>query len=105
VERRLFSAPYESKDCQQKFEWFLPRFAAVLQDPESGWEDWQQEYTQVGGGSVLLCVWGERVLVCCWGPVCCSLWPHRGGIRTVLPGSSACSAWLQPIPPVGATSR
>jgi uncharacterized membrane protein YgcG len=50
LERRHFSAPYETKDCTQKFDWFLPRFAAVLQDPESGWEGWQQEYTQVGGG-------------------------------------------------------
>jgi hypothetical protein len=29
-------------------DWFLPRFVLVLQDPESVWGDWQQEYTQVG---------------------------------------------------------
>lgn len=48
LERRLFSAPYEAKDCVQKMEWFLPRFGRVLQDPESAWGDWQAEYTKVG---------------------------------------------------------
>ena len=26
LERRLFSAPYESKDCDAKMTWFLPRW-------------------------------------------------------------------------------
>ena len=29
--------------------WFLPRFEAVLRDPESAWGDWQAEYTKVCG--------------------------------------------------------
>eukprot|EP00878_Enallax_costatus_P042631 GHUV01050054.1.p1 GENE.GHUV01050054.1~~GHUV01050054.1.p1 ORF type:complete len:254 (+),score=24.63 GHUV01050054.1:254-1015(+) len=49
IEKRLFSAPYEGKDCAAKMEWFLPRFERVLNDPESAWGDWQQEYTRVGG--------------------------------------------------------
>jgi hypothetical protein len=47
LERRLFSAPYAAKDCDAKMRWFLPRFARVLEDPESAWGDWQNEYTAV----------------------------------------------------------
>lgn len=47
LEKRLFTAPYEAQDCAAKMEWFLPRFERVLQDPESAWGDWQQEYTRV----------------------------------------------------------
>ncbi|KAL6759905.1 TLD-domain-containing protein [Haematococcus lacustris] len=50
LERRLFSAPYETKDCEDKFAHFLPRFAAVLADPEAAWADWQDEYKKVMGG-------------------------------------------------------
>jgi hypothetical protein len=47
LERRLFSAPYEAKDCDAKMAWFLARFGRVLKDPESAWGDWQHEYTRV----------------------------------------------------------
>jgi hypothetical protein len=47
LEKRLFSAPYETKDCEAKMQWFLERFERVLVDPESAWGDWQQEYTKV----------------------------------------------------------
>ncbi|KAI8474832.1 MAG: hypothetical protein J3K34DRAFT_406742 [Monoraphidium minutum] len=50
LERRLFSAPYEARDCAAKMEWFLPRFLEVLEDPESAWSDWQSEYTTVVSG-------------------------------------------------------
>ncbi len=33
--------------CAQ-FEYFLPRFAAVLADPEPYFEQWQDEYKLVG---------------------------------------------------------
>lgn len=54
LERRLFSAPYETKDCDAKMAWFLARFGRVLQDPESAWKDWQSEYTAVVSGFDLL---------------------------------------------------
>ncbi len=38
VERNRFSAPYEAKDCDAKFAFFLPRFAAVLANPETVWQ-------------------------------------------------------------------
>jgi hypothetical protein len=38
-------------DCDAKMSWFLPRFEAVLRDPESAWGDWQAEYTKVCGGA------------------------------------------------------
>ena len=31
MERRLFSLPYETKDCHEKIEYFLPCFSKVLQ--------------------------------------------------------------------------
>jgi len=31
MERSLFSSPYETKDCHEKIEYFLPCFAKVLQ--------------------------------------------------------------------------
>lgn len=39
--------PGYPQDCDVKMNYFLPRFAAVLGDPESAWADWQDEYTQV----------------------------------------------------------
>ncbi|KAG2435847.1 hypothetical protein HXX76_007042 [Chlamydomonas incerta] len=50
VERNRFSAPYEAKDCDSKFAFFLPRFAAVLANPESVWQEWQDEYKEVVSG-------------------------------------------------------
>ncbi|KAG2451189.1 hypothetical protein HYH02_003796 [Chlamydomonas schloesseri] len=50
VERNRFSAPYEAKDCDAKFAFFLPRFAAVLANPESVWQEWQDEYKEVVSG-------------------------------------------------------
>ncbi|MEW5314804.1 MAG: hypothetical protein WDW38_006273 [Sanguina aurantia] len=60
VEKRLFSKPYAVKDCREKFEYFMPRFAAILQDPEVYFEQWQDEYKQVVSGFDLL-----------QGPSCC----------------------------------
>ncbi|WIA22309.1 hypothetical protein OEZ85_004625 [Tetradesmus obliquus] len=54
LEARLFSAPYEARDCAAKMAWFLPRFERVLRDPENAWGDWQQEYTRVVSGFDLL---------------------------------------------------
>uniref|UniRef100_A0A7R9YSI3 Oxidation resistance protein 1 n=1 Tax=Chlamydomonas euryale TaxID=1486919 RepID=A0A7R9YSI3_9CHLO len=50
LERRLFSAPYEAKDCVEKFSYFLPIFASVLADPEGAWDVWSEEYKAVVGG-------------------------------------------------------
>jgi len=50
LEKKMFSAPYEAKDCTQKMEYFLPRFAAVLADPEAAWDVWHEEYKQVVAG-------------------------------------------------------
>ena len=60
VERRLFSSPYETKDCTEKMEYFLPCFASVLQDPESAWDVWQEEYKQVCGAPALRGPQGSR---------------------------------------------
>ncbi|WIA42767.1 hypothetical protein OEZ86_008708 [Tetradesmus obliquus] len=54
LEARLFSAPYEARECAAKMAWFLPRFERVLRDPENAWGDWQQEYTRVVSGFDLL---------------------------------------------------
>jgi hypothetical protein len=35
LERKLFSGPYEARDCDAKMDYFLPRFASVLVDPVS----------------------------------------------------------------------
>lgn len=50
LEIKLFSAPYEDKDHAAKMEYFLPRFYAVLNDPEAYWADWQAEFTAVVSG-------------------------------------------------------
>ncbi|GIL55153.1 hypothetical protein Vafri_10748 [Volvox africanus] len=50
VERTHFSAPYEERDCDAKFSFFLPRFAEVLSNPEAVWQDWQDEYREVVSG-------------------------------------------------------
>ncbi|KXZ54901.1 hypothetical protein GPECTOR_4g973 [Gonium pectorale] len=53
-ERSRFSAPYEARDCDAKFAHFLPRFGAVLANPESGWQEWQDEYREVVSGFDLI---------------------------------------------------
>lgn len=49
MRNRKLCAHNRFQDCDVKMDYFLPRFAAVLADPESAWEDWQDEYTQVVG--------------------------------------------------------
>ncbi|GFR52476.1 hypothetical protein Agub_g15045, partial [Astrephomene gubernaculifera] len=49
-ERSRFSAPYEAPDCDDKMSYFLPRFAAVLGNPEAVWQEWQDEYREVVSG-------------------------------------------------------
>ncbi|GAB3571787.1 hypothetical protein GCM10027345_01570 [Hymenobacter daeguensis] len=48
-----FGAPIrrrrEDEASAGKFDWFLPRFAEVLQDPEAGRAAWQPEYERVKG--------------------------------------------------------
>lgn len=54
VEKREFYRPYNSDeeldDCVAKFEYFLPRFAAVLENPSAFEADWQEEYKTVLSG-------------------------------------------------------
>lgn len=46
-----FGAPVlrrrEDEACVEKFDWFLPRFAEVLQNPTSGRAAWESEYERV----------------------------------------------------------
>jgi hypothetical protein len=54
-EKELFYPPFgapvlrrrEDEASVEKFEWFLPRFASVLLNPESGRAAWEPEYTRV----------------------------------------------------------
>jgi hypothetical protein len=50
-ERERFYPPYgeeqELKACAEKFSWFLPRFAEVLQKPEQFREIWEADYDRV----------------------------------------------------------
>ncbi|KAF5829336.1 hypothetical protein DUNSADRAFT_16212 [Dunaliella salina] len=50
LEKQLFSAPYASKDCDAKMAYFLDMFSSALTNPESHWQDWQDEYKQVTSG-------------------------------------------------------
>ncbi|GLC41538.1 hypothetical protein PLESTM_001212500 [Pleodorina starrii] len=50
LERSRFSAPYEARDCDAKFAFFLPRFGGVLANPEAVWQEWQDEYREVVSG-------------------------------------------------------
>uniref|UniRef100_A0A7S3R957 Oxidation resistance protein 1 n=1 Tax=Dunaliella tertiolecta TaxID=3047 RepID=A0A7S3R957_DUNTE len=50
LEKQLFSAPYASKDCDAKMAYFLDVFSSALTNPESHWQDWQDEYKQVTSG-------------------------------------------------------
>ena len=49
-ERSIFSAPYVAKDSRAKFDFFLPIFADILQNPEAFFSSWQEEYRQVVTG-------------------------------------------------------
>lgn len=42
-----FSRPYETKDLDQKFRYFMPRFEAVLADPLRFRHEWGAEYDRV----------------------------------------------------------
>jgi hypothetical protein len=44
----------EDEASAEKFAWFLPRFAAVLLDPEAGRTAWQPEYDRVRQAAVAL---------------------------------------------------
>ncbi|GAA3955770.1 DUF6687 family protein [Hymenobacter algoricola] len=54
-EQALFYPPFgapalrrrEDEASAEKFAWFLPRFAAVLENPEAGRTDWEPEYRRV----------------------------------------------------------
>lgn len=84
-------------DCDAKMSWFLPRFEAVLRDPESAWGDWQAEYTQVGtrGG-------GVQGVVVVHVHVHVPVPPGSGCRADLLPGAGGRreTAWLRrPNPP------
>jgi hypothetical protein len=53
-----FGAPIrrrrEDEASAEKFDWFLPRFAAVLQTPEAGRTAWQPEYERVKKATAVL---------------------------------------------------
>ncbi|RPD45333.1 hypothetical protein DNI29_18285 [Hymenobacter sediminis] len=44
----------EDEASAEKFEWFLPRFAEVLLDPETGRAAWEPEYQRVKQGVALM---------------------------------------------------
>ena len=51
LEKEKFYRPFEEKDeierCVDKFEYFLPTFNAVLENPENYKSDWEEEFNQV----------------------------------------------------------
>jgi hypothetical protein len=47
LEKRLFSAPYEGKDCHEKMTHFLPRLSDFLDNPNAHSSDWEAEYEEV----------------------------------------------------------
>ncbi|MBH8569774.1 hypothetical protein KB206_12840 [Microvirga sp. STS02] len=53
-----FGAPIrrrrEDEASAEKFDWFLPRFAEVLQNPEAGRAAWQPEYDRVQQAAVII---------------------------------------------------
>ncbi|MCB2408241.1 DUF6687 family protein [Hymenobacter lucidus] len=61
-EKELFYPPFgapvlrrrEDEASVEKFEWFLPRFADVLLDPESGRAAWELEYERVRGAAAIM---------------------------------------------------
>ena len=44
----------EDEASAEKFEWFLPRFAAILQQPETGRAAWQPEYERVKSAAAVM---------------------------------------------------
>lgn len=54
IEQEKFYIPFGEKDeirlCVDKFEFFLPRFQDVLENPENYRKDWIEEYEQVQEG-------------------------------------------------------
>jgi hypothetical protein len=50
-ERNRFYVPfgeeYEIKACQEKFEWFLPNFTAVVKDPDQFKNVWERDYLRI----------------------------------------------------------
>lgn len=54
VERTRFSAPYEGKDADEKFGFFLGALLPVLEDPEGVRGQWEEEYREVLQGWRLL---------------------------------------------------
>ncbi|MDQ3110585.1 MAG: hypothetical protein M3R17_11885 [Bacteroidota bacterium] len=50
-ERNRFYPPFgddhELKACAEKFAWFLPRFAAVVKDPDQFKEVWEKDYLRI----------------------------------------------------------
>ena len=50
-ERNRFYVPfgeeYELKACQEKFEWFLPNFAAVVKNPDQFRSVWEKDYLRI----------------------------------------------------------
>lgn len=44
----------EDEASAEKFEWFLPRFAEILQNPEAGRAAWQPEYERVKAAAAVL---------------------------------------------------
>ena len=47
VERNQFSPPYEDKDADEKFAFFLRELGPFLESPEKAGAVWEEEYTQV----------------------------------------------------------
>ncbi len=51
LEKEKFYRPFEEKDeiekCVEKFDYFLPIFEAVLENPENYKSDWEEEFEQV----------------------------------------------------------
>ena len=44
----------EDEASAEKFEWFLPRFAEMLEKPETGRTAWQSEYERVQGAAAVM---------------------------------------------------
>ena len=44
----------EDEASAEKFDWFLPRFAEMLENPAAGWAAWQPEYERVKNGIAVM---------------------------------------------------
>jgi hypothetical protein len=58
-QNKLFKGKGEAAWCVPKYEYFLPRFAAMLQQPEVGKPFWQAEYERVLRDAELLRMQGQ----------------------------------------------